>query len=318
MKTLLLTGANGFVGRHVLAHAAQHDPALRIIAITRQAENPATANVDWHHMDMLDTKALEHIIRDTQPDAIMHLAAASSVGYSWQQPRDSVLNNLDIYINLLEAVRQHAPKTRLLSVGSSEVYGQVSQYMLPLAENIPPRPVSPYAVARTAQEDLSRVYAGGYNMDIVLTRSFNHFGPGQDARFALPSFAQQIAQARKSGAPACRLQVGNIDVIRDFTDVRDVVRGYFALLEKGKRGEIYNICSGQGRSLRGVIEMMGEAAGIEIITEEDATKIRPQDLPMIYGSNNKMRDHVGWTPQIDFPTTVRDIMQEWLDRAHSV
>ena len=264
VQKILITGANGFVGQHVLAMAAYLWPETDIWACARQAvaaDQKTLKAVHWTVLDMLDAAALEALVKDVQPDAVLHLAAASSVGYSWQQPRESTLNNLNIYLNLLEAARLHAPQTRILSVGSSEVYGSRDAADLPFQENHVLKPNSPYAVARASQEALSKIYVDGYGLDIVMTRSFNHFGPGQDGRFALPSFARQIAAAKTQSLPVCVLNVGNIDVVRDFTDVQDVVMAYMGLLQQGQTGEIYNICSGVGRSLRDVIQAMGDVGG---------------------------------------------------------
>ena len=316
MKKLLLTGANGFVGRHVLAYLADDYADTEVWAAVRHIDpqlQKKYPHVHWVEVDMLDDAALTHVIKTSQPDSILHLAAASSVGYSWQEPRHSTLNNLNIYLNLLEAVRHEAPKARLLSVGSSEVYGQVDAASLPLCEEDPVQPASPYAVARASQEFLSKVYEDGYGLDIVMTRSFNHIGPGQDGRFAIPSFARQIATAKRAGQDRCTLQVGNVDVVRDFTDVRDVVTAYMSLLAHGKRGEIYNICSGQGRSLRDVIGLLASQAGVNVTLTTDPKLVRPQDLPVIYGDNARLKADTGWTAQVEFSKTVQTVMNEWLN-----
>jgi GDP-4-dehydro-6-deoxy-D-mannose reductase len=318
---ILITGAAGFVGQHTLKYMSENLPNLEIGACVRSKDQALVSRfpkVQWFEVDLLNANALNEIIRQAQPTAIIHLASASSVGYSWLHPRESTLNNLNVYLNLLEAVRTHSKHTRVLSVGSSEVYGKVDIKSIPLLETHPIQPISPYGVARASQESLSQVYIDGYGLDIVITRSFNHFGPGQDSRFALPSFAKQIAQSKKKGEPVCRMKVGNVDVIRDFTDVRDVVTAYLKLIEKGNSGQVYNICSGEGRTLREVIEMMALQAKIELELSILPDLVRPQDLPIIIGSNQKLVNELEWRPRISFEATVSELMAEWTSHENSI
>ena len=313
-KKILITGAGGFVGMHALNFIERQMPDTEVWACSRKLDPAAQkkyAFAKWVQIDMLDALALDTLVKKAQPNFIIHLASASSVGYSWQHPRESTLNNLNIYLNLLEAVRTHSKSSRVLSVGSSEVYGKVEAKDLPLKEECTIHAASPYGVARASQEALSNVYRDGYGVDIISTRSFNHFGPGQDSRFALPSFARQIAEAKNKGHSRCHLKVGNIDVIRDFTDVRDVVEAYFLLLNQGTSGRVYNICSGKGQTLKDIIEMMGAYTQIALDLTVLPELVRPQDLPIIVGSNHRLHQELGWLPRINFKDTVKGVMDEW-------
>ncbi len=216
---------------------------------------------------MLNTGELEDCIYNFHPEYLLHLASYSSVGFSWKNPALSFRNNVDIFLNLLEIIRKLVPSCRILSVGSSEEYGNVTDEMIPLKEDYSLTPVSPYAVARVAQENLSKVYCTGFGLDIVMTRSFNHIGPGQRDIFVISSFAKQLVEHKKKNNNNIELITGNIQIIRDFLDVRDVVAAYYKLLESGKRGEVYNVCSGIGISLKEIIDIMCKNMDLKVITK---------------------------------------------------
>jgi GDP-4-dehydro-6-deoxy-D-mannose reductase len=195
-----------------------------------------------------------------------------------------------------------------LSIGSSEEYGNVSPEDLPLKEDHPLNPVSPYAVARVSQELLSRVYSEGYLLDIVMTRSFNHVGPYQKTTFALPAFANQLLELKKKGLDHGEVVVGDVSVTRDFIDVRDVVAAYYGLFERGTKGEVYNVCSGKGVTLKTVIEMMAELLKIRVHIIKNQSLIRPNDNQIIIGSNQKLIEQLGWKPQWTLEQSLRDIL----------
>jgi len=267
--------------------------------------------VDFEEVDLLDQDHIESIIFNFQPDYIVHLASYSSVAFSWKEPILSFRNNMNIYLNLLESIRKLNLPIRVLSIGSSEEYGNVDEKLLPLTEAHIPRPLSPYAVARVSQEMISKVYVDGYGLDIVMTRSFNHIGPFQKDIFVISSFAKQLVEIKKNGNSSSELVTGDTSIIRDFTDVRDVVVAYDLLLKKGKAGEIYNVCSGTGTSLNDVIGIMVKILDLNIHIRVNEKLVRPNDNKIIIGSNEKIKREVGWDKVIPLEKSLRDIIDYW-------
>jgi GDP-4-dehydro-6-deoxy-D-mannose reductase len=323
MKKYLITGSSGFVSHHFIEHLEKSNPAAEIFGI--DMESPAFSADDFTNIDftfekvnLLDDERVENIIYRFQPDYILHLASFSSVGFSWKEPILSFRNNTNIFLNLLEAVRKLGLRCRILSVGSSEEYGNVREDLLPLREEYEPHPVSPYGVARSSQEQLSRVYAQGYGLDIVMTRSFNHIGPQQKDVFVISSFARQIALMKEQGGTEGLLRTGDVSVVRDFLDVRDVVRAYSFLFEKGKSGEVYNICSGKGHSLKEIIDMMAGIVGVNVKIEVDQTLLRPSDNRIVFGTNEKLKTTTGWEQQFSLEQSLADIIEYWEGRQHSL
>jgi GDP-4-dehydro-6-deoxy-D-mannose reductase len=311
MKKILITGYSGFVSGHLLDYLRQAGDQCEIIGLSRvnSAGGAGNQKIRTVHADLNDRRKIAVILGEIRPQQIIHLASDSSVAHSWQSPVESFQNNTNIFLNLVEGVRTLQFSCRILSIGSSEEYGVVDAKYIPITEDTPFNPVSPYAVARVSQELLSRIYANGYGMDIVITRSFNHIGPGQKDNFVISSFAKQIIEIKK-GKKAV-LQVGNIDVIRDFLDVRDVVKAYMLLLESGRSGQVYNICSGKGHSLKQVLDMMMMIAGVEIEYHINKDLIRPADNPVIIGSHDKIKKECGWQPGISLEKSLADILQYW-------
>ena len=319
MKKYLITGFSGFVSRHFIEHLEKSGKSAEVLGLDMQEpdfteEDFNNINFSFENIDLLDDDRVENLIYRFQPDYILHLASYSSVGFSWKEPIMSFRNNTNIFLNLLEAVRRLDLRCRILSVGSSEEYGNVTEEMLPLKEEYELHPVSPYAVARVSQEQLSRVYVNGYGLDIVMTRSFNHIGPRQKEVFVIPSFARQIALMKEEGGSGGTMRTGDVSVIRDFLDVRDVVSAYYALFEKGESGQVYNICSGEGHSLKEVIGMMAEIAGVKVITEVDSALIRPSDNRAIIGDNEKLKRTTGWQPEFSLRQSFMDILDYWSGR----
>ena len=311
---ILITGISGFVGHHFLQFLFENQIESHIMGIdmrTPEYDLSMYCNVldiDIRKVNLLNLDEVRDVLGDFKPDYILHLASFSSVAYSWIHPIDSFMNNTNIFLNLVTAVSEKCPACRVISVGSSEEYGSVLKEDIPIKERLRLNPGSPYAVARVSQEMLSKLYVDSYGLDIVLTRSFNHIGPWQDERFAIPSFIHKILAIKKSGASRGTIETGNIDVVRDFVDVRDVVRAYWMLMQKGTKGEIYNICTGRGRTLRELIKMIADQIGVEIATEINPDFIRPNDNPIMIGENYKIYDAVGWKPQYSIEQTIRDII----------
>jgi GDP-4-dehydro-6-deoxy-D-mannose reductase len=316
MDRYLITGFSGFVGRHFLDYLEGLKNPVAVLGIDVVSpdygfKELSYVQCDFVKMDLLDREGIEKILKKFQPDYILHLASYSSVSFSWQNPVKSFQNNTNIFLNLLEAVRSVNSGIRILSVGSSEEYGNLEGDKKYFREDDQLHPVSPYAVARVSQEMLSSIYAGGYGLDIVMTRSFNHIGPGQKEIFVIASFAKRLVEMKKTGTKLPRLVTGDISLIRDFVDVRDVVRAYDGLLKKGIKGEIYNICSGIGYPLKELVDIMASILDFKVITETDKNLIRPNDNKCIIGSNEKIRRDIGWEPEIQVRQSLKDIIEYW-------
>jgi GDP-4-dehydro-6-deoxy-D-mannose reductase len=317
---VLITGFSGFVSKHFLDYLEINAHGAIVAGTDKNApefefNNYQNISVEFHQVDLLNKEEVEEIITQFRPEYLLHLASYSSVANSWIRPVESFNNNVNIFLNLVEQIRISNIKCRILSIGSSEEYGNVTEGEVPLTEDHSLRPVSPYGVARVSQEMVSKVYADGYGLDIIITRSFNHIGPGQKDIFVISSFAKQLVQIMKSGSKSGSIVTGDISIVRDFVDVRDVVRAYFLLMQKGKRGEIYNICSGMGRSLKDIIVEMSNILGIEISTTIDAARVRPDDNKLIVGSYQKINREIGWEPSIRIEESLRDIITFWQERS---
>jgi len=316
MKKFLITGFSGFVSRYFIEYLESNEirAFIKGIDVHHPDINPGAfkhVKYDFERIDLLDKGKVENIIFEFQPDYILHLASFSSVAFSWKEPNISFQNNTNIFLNLLEAIRKLNITTRILSVGSSEEYGNVEQKDLPLTEDHPLKPVSPYAAARVSQELLSNIYVRGYGLDIVMTRSFNHIGPFQKDVFVLPSFVKQIVEMKYNGAGTNKLVTGDITIIRDFSDVRDIASAYYRLLTTGKKGEVYNVCNGTGWSLKEIINKISTILEIEVETTPNAGLFRPDDNRAIIGSNEKLRNAVKWAPKYALEDTLNEMILYW-------
>jgi GDP-4-dehydro-6-deoxy-D-mannose reductase len=313
MKKILITGVMGFVSRHLLKHLSDSGECYEITGLCRNPGkidvNNKTIKLNLVAADLNDREKILPLLDKVRPEQLIHLASDSSVAHSWHTPVESFQNNTNIFLNLVESVRNLNFPCRILSIGSSEEYGVVDAANIPISENTPFNPVSPYAVARVSQELLSKIYVDGYGMDIVMTRSFNHIGPGQKEDFVVSSFAKQIMNIKKGRGSV--LEVGNIDIVRDFLDVRDVVKAYMLLLEKGKSGKMYNVCSGEGNSLKVLLDKMMAIAGVDFGYHINEQLIRPADNPVIIGNNKKIRNECGWQPLITLDASLNDILAYW-------
>ena len=314
-KKILITGFSGFVARHFVEYLSSLNIGIEIFGI--DIKEPQydlklylpNIKIIFKKIDMTDIGQLEELFSGFVPDYILHLAAYSSVAYSWKNPTESFMNNSNIFLNLIQTVQKYNSGCRLLSVGSSEEYGNVEQDNLPIRENQPLQPISPYAVARVSQEMLSRIFSDAFHMQIVLTRSFNHIGPRQDSRFAVPSFINRIMDIKRKGLKYGEIETGDITVIRDFVDVRDVVRAYYLLLLNGRAGEVYNICSGKGVSLKEIIDIIAGQVGVEVVSKINMDLVRPKDNRIIVGSPFKIESELGWRAEIDIRETIRNMIQ---------
>lgn len=317
MDKYLITGISGFVGRHFLDFLEDNRIRCEVLGLDIDEMAP---HRDFHYVklttncvDLLNQGDIERIVFDFQPSYILHLASFSSVAFSCKNPTISFKNNVNIFLNLLEVIRKYGLSTRILSIGSSEEYGNVLPEETPLTENSQLRPLSPYAVARVAQEMLSKLYADSFGIDIVITRSFNHIGPRQKDIFVVPSFIRRILEAKLSGQTEMTLTTGDLSIVRDFSDVRDVVKAYYLLLKKGQKGEVYNICSGVPNRLSEIIDIAGNILDIKVNTCISAELVRPNDNPLIIGDNTKLKEHTGWNNSYDLTRSISDIIDYWKD-----
>lgn len=318
MEKYLITGFSGFVSQHFLAYLEQLEQYVTVKGIDINEPdfnytNYRSVKCSFNKIDLLDKSQVDNVIYQFQPNYILHLASYSSVAFSWKHPVTSFSNNTNIFLNLLEQVRSLDIRCRILSIGSSEEYGNVQYADMPLTEEHSLKPVSPYAVARVSQEMLSKIYVDGYGQDVVLTRSFNHIGPGQRDIFVISSFARQLAEIKKfNKKPA--IITGDLSIIRDFLDVRDVVKAYYTLFKTGASGEVYNICSGTGVTLKTIIQMMARILNIEITTITNPDLIRPDDNKIIIGSNKKITTATDWQLGYTLEQSLTDIINYWFDK----
>lgn len=317
MKKILITGFSGFVSRHFIEYLYNENFDYEILGVDINPPKISLEsyqdrlNVKFKELNLLEKGELNAVIADFRPDYILHLASFSSVAYSWKFPADCFNNNTQIFLNLTEGLRENdLTECRVLSVGSSEEYGNVTEEQLPLKEDMHLEPVSPYAVARVSQEMMSKVLVDGFGMNIILTRSFNHIGPYQDTRFVIPSFVRRILDVVESGSDSGEIETGDTMIVRDFLDVRDVVRAYYLLLTKGTPGEVYNICSGKGVALKEIISEIAELLSVQIEGKVNPEFVRPGDNQKIVGSYEKIHMEVGWEPEISLNQTLLDLITE--------
>lgn len=306
MPTVLITGSCGFVGR--LLAARMIDEGWEVWGADVVEKNPAEER--YHSGDLTDADTVARIIEAANPKCIVHLAGQSSVGKSFGDPAGTILANTSPALHILEHIRQSGAKTRVLVVGSAEEYGVVTPEDLPVAEDAPLAPASPYALSKAIQGKCATSYTSMYDVDTVVTRSFNHTGPGQSDTFALSSFARQIAEIRL-GKREPLLEVGNLDVKRDFLDVRDVCGAYIALLADGQAGEVYNVCSGTSYPLQDMVDELCRHAGTEVEVRVDPARLRPVDVPELRGDGTKLARATGWKPTITIEETLEALVAHW-------
>ncbi len=263
-----------------------------------------------HECDLQDPEAVDRMIKEIRPDHIYHLAAKTSVANSWENPDQTISNNITCQLNLFEAVRKNDIQARILVTGSSEAYGLVSEKDLPVDEDTGFRPLSPYGVSKVAQDALAYQYYKSYGMDIVRVRVFNLTGPRQIETFALSSFAKQLAMIA-AGEKEPVLMVGNLQARRDFSDFRDAARAYCMALEKGGAGQVYNIGSGISQRLDDSLAALVEIAGVKVDIRQNPDRMRPSDIPHMVCDNTRFVSLTGWKPQIKFSRSLEDLFNYW-------
>jgi GDP-4-dehydro-6-deoxy-D-mannose reductase len=309
----LITGVAGFAGGHLAEHLELAGwevwGNVRDAGDTRQA----VSSVHTVVADLRDPQAALDLIQQTQPDFVFHLAAQAFVLQSWIDPWDTYETNLRSQINLFEALLKHAGAAHVLAIGSNEEYGLVQADHLPLREDSPLRPDSPYGVSKVTQDLIGLQYFLSRRLPIVRVRPFNHIGPRQNERFVASAFAKQIALIEAGLIPPV-VKVGNLSAQRDFTDVRDMVRAYRLAIQHGEPGEVYNIGSGAPRSIQSVLDTLLSYSRISVRIEIDPSRMRPVDIPIAYCDAGKFMARTGWTPTIPFEQTLRDVLDDWRQR----
>jgi GDP-4-dehydro-6-deoxy-D-mannose reductase len=313
---LLVTGAAGFVARHFVELLRSTSPEVEILGVVRPHGGTTAPRVGAPRTleaDLCDPKAVDAVFGQWAPDAILHLAGQSSVHQSWLDPGGTLRNNVLGIVNLLDAARRHGQRPSVLVVGSAEEYGATDPREMPLSEEALLRPNSPYAVSKVAQGLIAVECGGGAGMRVMRTRTFPHTGPGRGETFAESSFARQIAEIEAGLRPPV-IHVGNLEAVRDFTDVRDVVRAYWSLLQGGEAGQVYNVCSGRGRRIRDLLDTLVARARVRVEIAVDPSRLRPSDLPVLVGNPARLRAATGWEPRIDLDTTLAELLDDWRAR----
>lgn len=311
---VLITGVSGFVGGHMVDLLRAEAPQAEIVGLDSRPGNRARAlGIEIVKADLQDPVSVRRALEQVRPDRLVHLAAQSSPQRSWEDPAGTLKTNLLGLLHLLEAARTLSLEPRLLVVGSAEEYGLVQPHEMPLREEAPLRPASPYAVSKVAQGFLALQYALSLGLPIVRTRTFHHTGPRRGEQFAESSFARQLAEIEAGRRPPW-VEVGNLDAVRDFTDVRDVVRAYWALLDRGAPGEVYNVCSGRGVKMTDLLEELVALSGLEVEIRVDPSRLRPLDVPVVVGDPSRLRAATGWHASIPLSRTLRDLLDHWRER----
>lgn len=299
---ILVTGANGFVAPHLIRAIKQQNEESIIVGIGRSPNNSPLIS-EFICGDLRDLDFITKTISEVKPDAIIHLASQSSVSDSWIKPNYTFNNNVNIFLNLLDAVKKASKNIRILSIGSSEEYGSLTSE-IKLKESDCLKPTSPYAVARVAQTNLACLYAKNFEMDIVCTRSFNHYGIGQRHGFVIADFMSKVIQYKLKGDA---VTVGNLEIIRDFVNVADVVDAYLKLLFHGKTGEIYNVCAGVGYRLKDILTMIFSIVGVDPNYQTNISLLRPNENNIIIGDNTKITTELCWMPKIKLNNGIEEL-----------
>ena len=296
----LVTGASGFAGRHLCAHLAECGD--EVVGSDRHPIDSEPA------LDVTDRGGTMAVVGQIAPAVVYHLAGWSDVGGSWRDPVATLRANAEGTLNVLEAARQ-ASTARVLVISSADVYGIAADEDLPITEDHPLQPVSPYAASKVAADFLAVQARLGYGQDVVRARAFNHLGPGQSDRFVASALASRIAANERDGGD--EVPVGNLAARRDFTDVRDVVRAYRLLMERGSAGEAYNVCSGSAVAIQQLADRLLALADRPMRLVVDPQRYRPVDVPAVVGDSTRLRKETGWQPEIDLDTTLADILAHW-------
>lgn len=317
----LITGITGFAGSHLADYMLEHHPEVELYGIHRwRSRRDNIEHLDDRltllEADLRDYTSLHHLLDKVRPDYIFHLAAQSFVPSSWTAPGETLTTNIAGQTNLFEAVRAVGLDPTIQIACSSEEYGLVHPDETPIRETNPLRPLSPYAVSKVGQDFLGYQYFQSYGLKVLRTRAFNHTGPRRGSVFVASNFAKQVASI-EAGVQDPVIRVGNLEAVRDFTDVRDTVRAYWLAVTKGRPGEVYNICTGEGITIRELLDRIVSMAQVEVKVETDPERLRPSDVEILLGDSSKFRADTGWEPRIAFDQTLRDLLDYWRQRVRA-
>ncbi len=308
MKVLII-GAAGFVGNYLIQHL-MNDLHWTVVATKLPQEKLSIEGVVVYDLDILNPESICDLLTDIRPDAILHLAAQSSVALSWKNPALTIDINIKGSIQVLDSIRTLNYKPRILLIGSGEEYGHILPEESPIKENNLLRPGNIYAATKACQNMLGKIYADAYQMDILSVRAFNHIGPNQAPLFVVADFCRQVAQIEAGLLPPV-LHVGNLSAARDFSDVRDVVRAYALLIQHGVSGETYNVGNGHAITIEHILQKILEQSAVPIQVQVDPNRLRPIDVPIIEADITKLRQCTGWEPEIPIEQTITDVLNYW-------
>lgn len=307
MKKVLIIGSAGFVGNHLIDYILANRKDWQITA-TKMPREVIDKSVAVRDLDITKPEEIDALLAEVQPDYIYHLAAQSSVALAWKNPQLTIQINIVGTVNLLDAVRKLEKQPRMLLIGSGEEYGHVRPDEVPIVEDNNTRPGNIYAVTKVTQNMIGHLYYEAYGMDIMSTRSFNHTGPNQTPQFVVPDFCKQVAEIEK-GRKDPVIYTGNLSAKRDFTDVRDVVRAYCLLMEKGRAGETYNVGCGHAVEIRSILDLILSHSSMKIRVETDPARLRPVDVPIIEADITKLTEDTGWKPEISLDQTITETLE---------
>tara|TARA_B100002003_G_scaffold122597_1_gene113225 strand:- start:84 stop:1046 length:963 start_codon:yes stop_codon:yes gene_type:complete len=315
---ILITGVTGFVGSHLAEYCLSLDQQVEVIGTCRwrsRRENIEHLEdaINLYECDLRDASSVKTLLADIQPERIFHLAAQSYVPSSWNSPGETITTNVIGQLNIFEAMRETNSTASIQIAGSSEEYGLVHPEEAPITEKNPLRPLSPYAVSKVAQDMLAYQYFQSYGLRVVRTRAFNHTGPRRGDVFVTSNFAKQIAEIEAGQRPPV-IHVGDLNPKRDFTDVRDIVRAYWLSLEHCSLGEVYNVASGKAYRIKEVLKILLDNSEQDIEVVEDPERLRPSDVPLLLGDNSRFCKATGWSPEIPFEQTAKDLLDYWRER----
>ncbi len=315
---ILITGVTGFVGSHLAEYCLSLDQQVEVIGTCRwrsRRENIEHLEdaINLYECDLRDASSVKTLLADIQPERIFHLAAQSYVPSSWNSPGETITTNVIGQLNIFEAMRETNSTASIQIAGSSEEYGLVHPEEVPITEENPLRPLSPYAVSKVAQDMLAYQYFQSYGLKVVRTRAFNHTGPRRGDVFVTSNFAKQIAEIEAGQRPPV-IHVGDLNPKRDFTDVRDIVRAYWLSLEHCSLGEVYNVASGKAYRIKEVLKILLDNSGQDIEVVEAPERLRPSDVPLLLGDNSRFCKATGWVPEIPFEQTAKDLLDYWRER----
>lgn len=308
-RKVLITGMSGFVGSYLKTELESNN--FEVMG-TCLATEPCAGKQGYYIMDLLDRQQIEEVLSSYKPDEIYHLAGQSSVALSWKNPQLTFDINVKGAINLLDAIRSIIPECKTLIVGSSDEYGRVEKNTEAIKEEYPLNPQTPYGVSKVTQEKIAQLYVKAYGLKLIMVRPFNHIGPGQTKGFVVSDFASRIAELDKSNKNV--MKVGNLDAMRDFLAVEDVVYAYRLLMENGVFGEVYNVGSAVPTAIKDILNIMLQNTNKKIIVERDASLYRPVDVPVIICDNSKLKRATCWEPKVKLEEVLTRTLNWWREK----